>query len=80
MHEIGIENGLKPLSWEKPHLQMEGVALSDLTAGNYPPGGDDSWAENLEAAIVAWNGSPPAPPLPPDFADKPALPNDAPED
>jgi hypothetical protein len=73
LHELGTQVGLRPLTWEKPHLQLEGVALSDLRNGRYPEGGDQGWAENLEDAIVAWSGSPAAPPAPTIVADRPPL-------
>lgn len=76
LHEVGVEVGLKALSWEKPHLQMVGVARGDLQAGRYPEGGDASWAENLEDMIVNWSGSPAAPPLPTGIQDRPALDSD----
>jgi hypothetical protein len=73
LHELGAQVGLKPLSWEKPHLQMEGVTLSNLRNGRYPDGGDQSWAENLEDMIVNWSGSPGAPPVPTVVDDRPPL-------
>jgi hypothetical protein len=73
LHELGTQVGLKPLSWEKPHLQLEGVTLSDLRNGRYPEGGDQSWAENLEDIIVGWSSSPAAPPTPTIVEDRPPL-------
>jgi peptidoglycan L-alanyl-D-glutamate endopeptidase CwlK len=63
LHELARVNGLEPLSWEAPHLQMEGMSVSDLQAGRYPDGGDLSWAECLEAAAVSWAGTPSGPPV-----------------
>jgi len=57
-HDLARARGLVPLSFEKPHVQLEGVALSDLLAGRYPAGGDDSWEANLEGAIVRWGALP----------------------
>lgn len=73
LHEIGREYGLEPLSWETPHLQMSGVPLSDLKAGQYPPDGDVSWAECLESAIVSWTGVPSGPPVPGLVPERPPL-------
>lgn len=73
MQEIGREEGLKPLSWELPHLELEGLRLSDLQTGRYPAGGDETWAEKLEEAIVSWSGPQPAPPIPQEVAERPAL-------
>lgn len=64
MHELGIEAGLEPLSWELPHLQIAGLTIEGLKAGHYPDGGDETWAENLEANIAGWSGSRAAPPAP----------------
>ena len=73
-HELAREIGLKSLSWEKPHIQLESVSLQCLQKGNYPIGGDSGWAENLEDAIVGWSGYPvAAPPLPRDVPMRPPL-------
>lgn len=72
LHEIGRNNGMEPLSWELPHLQMAGLSIAALHAGHFPDGGDESWATNLEAAIVSWTGSPAAPP-PPKSIMRPAI-------
>lgn len=77
LHELGREVGLKPLSWEKPHLQMANVTLSDLKDGIYPAGGDEPWAENLADHIYGWNGVPQAPPLRELVQDRPAMDDDA---
>lgn len=76
LHAIGRKHGLEPLSFEKPHLQLVGVKLGDLRAGRYPPGGDDSWANNLELAIENWRGSPAAPPPPATGVTRPPLDTD----
>lgn len=76
LHALAQKVGLVPISWEKPHLQMEGLGLQALQLGEYPEGGDDSWAENLQDAIYSWPmGAPPAP-LSSQFG-RPALPADA---
>ncbi len=79
LHELARGVGLDPISWEKPHLQLAGVSLDDLRAGRYPGAGDETWAENLAAAISGWNGPPPAPPLPGGLPERPALAEGAPE-
>ncbi len=66
LQELGEQVGLKHLDWEKPHLQLKDVALSDLRNGVYPPGGDLSWAENLTSAVYSWMGTPSAPSPPED--------------
>lgn len=71
MNEIGRAHGLEPLSWELPHLQLAGIRLADLRAGRYPPGGDESWAEALAAAIESWPAG--APPLPQLGAERPPI-------
>jgi peptidoglycan L-alanyl-D-glutamate endopeptidase CwlK len=73
MNELGRNAGLEPLSWELPHLQMAGLKISELRGGDYPAGGDDSWAENLEAAIAGWAGTPAPPPPPEQLPIRPAI-------
>ncbi len=73
LHEIGRAHGLKPLSFEKPHLQWAEGDWSDLFAGGYPSGGDESWADNLEAAIIEWTGQGDAPPPPRGVVERPPL-------
>ncbi|WP_214000514.1 M15 family metallopeptidase [Arsukibacterium sp.] len=77
LHQLAAKHGLQPLSWELPHLQMQDLKLTQLQAGNYPVGGDSSWAENLQQAISNWQGLPPAPPLPPGLPARPPLPPEA---
>lgn len=79
MQEIGRNNGLEPLSWELPHLQLRATSIDELYVGRFPAGGDDSWAQNLESAIIGWsNGSPAAPPLPGGLPERPPLVPDVP--
>jgi peptidoglycan hydrolase-like protein with peptidoglycan-binding domain/predicted chitinase len=73
LHALAREVGLQPLSWELPHLELVGLVTSDLYAGQYPPGGDETWAENLEAVIYSWSGDCEAPPLPRELPDRPGL-------
>jgi hypothetical protein len=80
LHKHAAKHGLQPLSWELPHLQMQGLQLAQLQRGNYPAGGDDGWAENLQQAITRWSGSPAAPPSPKALPTRPPLPPEAPAD
>ena len=73
LHQVGRQNGLEPLSFETPHLQLSGVKQADLQRGRYPAGGDDSWAENMEAAIVSWEGAPASPPVPAEIPERPPM-------
>ena len=73
LHELGRDQGLEPLSWEKPHLQMVGLKTDDLRAGHYPPDGDDAWAESLEAYIYSWPNTSESPPVPDLLPDRPAI-------
>ncbi len=73
LHVLGREVGLKPLSFEKPHLQIDGLARVRLQAGIYPPAGDDGWAQNLASAIESWTGDPASPPFPQSVQDRPPL-------
>lgn len=73
LHEVAEEFGLRPLSWEKPHLQIKGVSIKDLRNGDYPTGGDDAWGEHLEAMIIGWGRQPPAPNTPKILPHRPAI-------
>lgn len=73
LHEVGIDRGLTPLRFEKPHLQIDDVLISDLIDGDYPDDGDDDWSSNLEEAISSWSGTPSSPPLPRESIDRPGL-------
>ena len=72
MHALAREEGLQPLSWELPHVQLAETRLEDLARGRYPSSGDSTWAENLEQAIASWE-SPGAPPIPAEAGERPAL-------
>ncbi len=72
MQELGKRNGLSPLDFEVPHLQISGTSSNALFQGHYPGSGDDGWAENLAAVIASWDGSPMAPPSP-DVPSRPAI-------
>jgi len=63
LHELGRASGLEPLSFEKPHLQVAGLTVASLSVGTLPDGGDDSWADTLEAAAASWAGQPASPPF-----------------
>ncbi|MCK4843326.1 MAG: M15 family metallopeptidase [Methylococcales bacterium] len=72
-HELAGEVGLKPLSWETPHIELVGATWRSLYDGGYPSGGNLDWAENLEAAIIDWTGYPSAPPMPDNIPMRPPL-------
>jgi peptidoglycan LD-endopeptidase CwlK len=63
LHALGKTVGLEPLKFETPHLQVAGLRIEELRAGKLPSGGDDSWHNTLEGAIISWSGKPPAPPI-----------------
>lgn len=76
--QLADAEGLRSLSFEKPHVELP-LHLTSLRAGMYPPGGDDSWRAWLEAQIEAWGPEartiggivyPGAPPL---MQERPAL-------
>lgn len=77
LHQLAAKQGLQPLSWELPHLQLQNLSLAALQAGEYPANGDTDWAENLQQAISNWQSLPPAPPLPPGLPVRPPLPAEA---
>lgn len=61
MIALGKAQGLEPLSFELPHLQLAGLKISQLKNGVVPPGGDKSWWDGIEAAASEWSGSPASP-------------------
>lgn len=69
---IGRQNGLEPLSFERPHLQLAGIDIADLRAGRYPPGCDLVWAETVATAISSWSGGG-APPIPAEAFGRPEI-------
>ena len=71
-HDIARAAGLEPLSWERPHVQLIGTSFAELLNGDYPDGGDESWASNLSDAILRWPGTK-KPPLP-ETAPRPPMP------
>lgn len=73
MQELGRQKGLEALDFELPHLQLAGMRIDSLRAGNYPADGDDDWAENIDVAIRGWRGEEKAPPSPP-VPHRPAMP------
>jgi hypothetical protein len=79
LHKLAAKHGLQPLSWELPHLQMQGLSVSQLQRGIYPDSGDSSWAENLQHTINNWNSLPAAPPMPNEAPTRPPLPAAAPD-
>lgn len=66
MHQLADKNGLEPLSWEMPHVQVKGLTVPGLLQGKYPRDGDESWEAEFVAAIERWPGGrkPPTPPRP----------------
>lgn len=62
-HELAGNHGLEPLSFEKPHVQLKGIRVSQLLSGEEPGPGDDSWYQNFSQAVARWPGSL-KPPLP----------------
>jgi peptidoglycan LD-endopeptidase CwlK len=71
MHQVGQEHGLQCLDFETPHMQIAGTNIDALFHGRYPENGDENWAENLESAILSWQGD--APPLPKETPQRPVI-------
>jgi peptidoglycan LD-endopeptidase CwlK len=77
--ELARVQGLEPLSFEKPHVQLAGVDLAKLRRGLYPTGGGDGWEQWLNRQIGAWAQNPRSlfsiehPGAPPTVIDRPAL-------
>lgn len=70
-HAIALENGLEPLSWERPHVQMQRVSLTALRNGDFPSDGDEDWSSNLAEVIERY---PRDAPQPPSDSQRPAMP------
>lgn len=54
--------GLETLNFERPHVQLKGVSLSQLRGGQMPDGGDVTWFNAMSDAAARWTaggGSPP---------------------
>jgi hypothetical protein len=55
MHEVAHAHGLRPLSFELPHVEFAGPDWRDLQRGRgYPAEGDESWWDALTEASVRW--------------------------
>jgi len=65
LHEAGRRNGLTPLDFEKPHLQVTGIRWQDMRRGDWPIGGDDDWANNIHEAMSRYRKG--APKIGPDY-------------
>jgi hypothetical protein len=78
MHAIAKDLGLKTIGGafsDPPHVELADVSIADLQRGNYPPGGDAGWTNNLTwniqnwtkvvSAIQAWGPELPKAPIPP---------------
>jgi len=64
MHDIARAHGLRPLSFEAPHVEFVGPNWRDLQRGqSFPPNGDASWLDAVTDAAVRWGAAGGAPPL-----------------
>ncbi len=63
MIALGKAQGLEPLRFELPHLQLGGLRIANLRKGAAPEGGDSSWWEAIAKAAGEWSGSPANPPF-----------------
>ncbi|HYF26137.1 MAG TPA: M15 family metallopeptidase [Baekduia sp.] len=54
--QLAHDLDLQTLSREKPHVQLP-ARRSDLLAGKFPQGGDDSWEAWLEDQIERWGST-----------------------
>ena len=79
MQDIAKQQGLTALFNRKgrlielPHIQLAGLSMDQLYAGQYPAGSDSVWAEHLSELIDNWTGVGSPPPRPPLAPDRPAL-------
>ncbi|MGF1731717.1 D-alanyl-D-alanine carboxypeptidase family protein [Photobacterium kasasachensis] len=79
MHKVAKAEGLEPLSWEMPHLQLPDLSVAKLRRGDYPEDADESWASNLASEIYRSQGDGGAPPVPSLLPERPSL-NDNPDE
>ncbi|MGZ3397697.1 MAG: M15 family metallopeptidase [Caulobacteraceae bacterium] len=79
MHDVAQAHGLRPLSFEAPHVEFAGPDWKDLQQGRgFPPDGNATWLDAVSEAASRWSanhGAPAAPPLHP--PERPALPDGA---
>ena len=75
LHSVGESLGLTALYnrkgrlMEKPHMHMQGFSIKQLRAGEWPPGGDYQFAENIRNSIErhkSWRKPKQGPPYPGD--------------
>jgi hypothetical protein len=52
--DLAAAIGLRTLSFERPHAELP-VSPSELQAGVYPAGGDDTWEAWIDAQIESWS-------------------------
>ena len=60
LQAAGKQLGLERLSFEMPHLQLAGLRIQDLVAGNYPADGDASSEAAVQTALASWRETHPA--------------------
>ncbi|BDU16917.1 M15 family metallopeptidase [Lysobacter auxotrophicus] len=74
LRKLAGQAGLECLSWEAPHVQFPGLSWRGLMKGEYPSGGDATWAEHLQESIQRWKRSgQAAPPVPSEVPHRPAI-------
>ncbi|MBU2876977.1 MULTISPECIES: hypothetical protein [Aliiglaciecola] len=61
--EFAKAEGLETSDSDKSQLQLPNMNVKTLIKGQYPEGGDESWANNLELHITYWTDYP-KPPVP----------------
>lgn len=52
LHAFGKTYGLRPLSFERPHLEWP-WPLAELQGGHFPPDGDQSWRDAIRPPVRA---------------------------
>lgn len=55
--ELARGRGLRPLSFERPHVELP-VSLAALKAGQYPGDGGATWEDWIETQIENWGREP----------------------
>lgn len=65
MQSQARRNGLAPLSFEMPHVELVGADYHKLQQGELPADGDETWYESLAFSAERWRRTGRAPSAPP---------------
>jgi hypothetical protein len=76
MQKEARKQGLAPLSFELPHVELGGSDWQRLQRGELPDGGDETWFESVAFAAERWRRAGRAPyPPPVSLGERPEMPD-----